>query len=92
MELLSIHSKFGSALVILNLFSESLCTVPSSITLPSSSHQGVYITWPTLQIAIFRVTSLSNKFCASGPSTMYFFKGEISSNAAFVRIAKYSFS
>ena len=38
------QSKFGSALVIRNLFLDNRWMVPSSITFPNSSHQGVYIT------------------------------------------------
>ena len=91
-ELVSIHSKLGSALVMRNLFLDNLWTVPSSICLPSSSHQGVYMTCPTLQILIFRVTNRSRNRWESGPSIMYLYKGVISKSAALVRIAKYSLS
>src|ERR1043166_3185916 len=80
----------GSAAVMRNVRSSSTEIVPSSICLPSWSHQGVYSTCPTFAFATLRVTTWSSSRAASLPVIRYLNSGETSNNAAELRIAWYS--
>jgi len=83
---------WGSAAVQKYSLSESRWTVPSSMTLPCSSHQGVYQTCPTASFVASRVITRSTSAGASGPETRYLYRGETSISAAASRIALYSMS
>ena len=86
------HRRLGSAAVQRYACSPSRATVPSSMTLPCSSHHGVYQTWPTVIRCASRVMMRSTRRVASGPLTRYLKSGEMSISAAALRMALYSCS
>ena len=59
------HRTFGSALVRRYVESSRRLMVPSSMTLPCTSHQGVYSTWPIAHFVTSRVTMRSSSRAAS---------------------------
>ena len=86
------HRRLGSAAVQRYVFSWRRETVPSSIVLPCSSHQGVYTTEPTPIFRTSRVMMRSTRRVASLPDSRYLNRGEMSISAAALRIALYSCS
>ena len=66
-----IQRQTGCAAVQRNVVSPIRVTVPSSTTLPRSSHHGVYSTCPTASFLASRVTMRSTSSAASGPDTRY---------------------
>src|SRR5437588_8664495 len=74
------------------MVSSSRVIVPSSTTLPASSHQHVYQTCPTASLSGFRTWTRSTIRAASRPETRYLYRGDTSISAAASRIALYSMS
>ena len=62
------------------------------MTVPSSSHQGVYQTWPTASLVASRVMMRFTSRVAPGPCSRYLKSGEMSITAHALRMALYSWS
>ena len=77
----------GSAAVTRKVSAPRRWTVPSSMSLPASSHQGVYSTRPSAQSGTLRVTTRSTSRAASAPLTSYLRSGEMSKSAELLRTA-----